>query len=418
MKKDSDVPQPGPARLSKGAGPDEWLEQAKQCKYLPEAEMKRLCEIVKECLMEESNIQPVRTPVTVCGDIHGQFYDLLELFRVAGGMPSDAATAPLAPAIPPTIKPEDIEPPTTITDPRAKRKMKRRFQRDERYTGPSSPNEGGDLEEEEEEEEEERGRSRSITGRRSTEDESSTRNVPAGNGQQNFIFLGDFVDRGYFSLETFTLLMCLKAKFPDRVTLVRGNHESRQITQVYGFYEECQTKYGNASVWKACCQVFDFLALAAIVDGKVLCVHGGLSPEIRTLDQIRVVARAQEIPHEGAFCDLVWSDPEEVDTWAVSPRGAGWLFGDKVSSEFNHVNGLQLIARAHQLVNEGYKYHFKDKDVVTVWSAPNYCYRCGNVASIMNLGEDLKPDFQIFSAVPDHRRAVPAGRGTRGEYFL
>lgn len=124
---------------------------------------------------------------------------------------------------------------------------------------------------------------------------------------------------------------------------------------MYGFYEECQTKYGNASVWKACCQVFDFLALAAIVDGKVLCVHGGLSPEIRTLDQIRVVARAQEIPHEGAFCDLVWSDPEEVDTWAVSPRGAGWLFGDKVSSEFNHVNGLQLIARAHQLVNEGYK---------------------------------------------------------------
>ena len=122
-------------------------------------------------------------------------------------------------------------------------------------------------------------------------------------------------------------------RFPDRVTLVRGNHESRQITQVYGFYEECQTKYGNASVWKACCQVFDFLALAAIVDGKVLCVHGGLSPEIRTLDQIRVVARAQEIPHEGAFCDLVWSDPEDVDTWAVSPRGAGWLFGDKVSSE-------------------------------------------------------------------------------------
>jgi diadenosine tetraphosphatase ApaH/serine/threonine PP2A family protein phosphatase len=133
---------------------------------------------------------------------------------------------------------------------------------------------------------------------------------------------------------------------------VRGNHESRQITQVYGFYEECQTKYGNASVWKACCQVFDFLALAAIVDGKVLCVHGGLSPEIRTLDQIRVVARAQEIPHEGAFCDLVWSDPEEVETWAVSPRGAGWLFGDKVSTEVSsflrhhtlgHVSNLHIV---------------------------------------------------------------------------
>jgi len=87
-------------------------------------------------------------------------------------------------------------------------------------------------------------------------------------------------------------------------------------------------------------------------------------------------------------------------------------------AQFNHVNGLQLIARAHQLVNEGYKYHFKDKDVVTVWSAPNYCYRCGNVASIMSLGEDLDPKFTIFSAVPEHRRAVPQGRGTRGEYFL
>lgn len=115
-------------------------------------------------------------------------------------------------------------------------------------------------------------------------------------------------------------------RFPDRVTLVRGNHESRQITQVYGFYEECLQKYGSASVWKACCQVFDFMTLGAIIDGRVLCVHGGLSPEIRTLDQVRVVARAQEIPHEGAFCDLVWSDPEDVETWAVSPRGAGKFF--------------------------------------------------------------------------------------------
>lgn len=133
-------------------------------------------------------------------------------------------------------------------------------------------------------------------------------------------------------------------RYPDRVTLVRGNHESRQITQVYGFYEECQQKYGNASVWKACCQVFDFLTLAAIIDGKVLCVHGGLSPEIRTLDQIRVVARAQEIPHEGAFCDLVWSDPEDIDTWSISPRGAGWLFGEKVAMEVRktHANTIHI----------------------------------------------------------------------------
>ncbi|KAG9991862.1 Metallo-dependent phosphatase, partial [Aureobasidium melanogenum] len=462
MARESQVPQPGPARLSPGAGPDEWLEQAKQCKYLPEADMKRLCEIVKECLMEESNIQPVNTPVTVCGDIHGQFYDLLELFAVAGGMPcdnnpnepqSEAPKPELAKSpLPKGFSAADIEPPSTINDPRVKRKMKRRFQRDSAYTSSASnasddagddqegddgqegselrgrvrsrssgsdhrgPVGGGDIDESDQEDEDDSdsGIGGSPEASRKKQPGSSSNN----NGKQNFIFLGDFVDRGYFSLETFTLLMCLKAKFPDRITLVRGNHESRQITQVYGFYEECQTKYGNASVWKSCCQVFDFLALAAIVDGKVLCVHGGLSPEIRTLDQIRVVARAQEIPHEGAFCDLVWSDPEEVDTWAVSPRGAGWLFGDKVATEFNHVNGLQLIARAHQLVNEGYKYHFKNQDVVTVWSAPNYCYRCGNVASIMTLGEDLEPDFTIFSAVPDHRRAVPAGRGRTGEYFL
>jgi diadenosine tetraphosphatase ApaH/serine/threonine PP2A family protein phosphatase len=181
--------------------------------------------------------------------------------------------------------------------------------------------------------------------------------------------------------------------------------------------DECNTKYGNANVWKYCCQVFDFLTMAAIIDGSVLCLHGGLSPEVRTLDQIRVIARAQEIPHEGAFCDLMWSDPDgtprdaidiDIQTWAVSPRGAGWLFGNKVALEvhtpailiqFNHVNNLSLIARAHQLVMEGYKYHF-DQNLVTVWSAPNYCYRCGNVASVMVLeGEgDLTPTFKIFSA--------------------
>ena len=333
------VPQPGAATLPPHAGPDEWLEAARQCKYLPESDMKRLCEIVKEYLMEESNIQPVATPVTVCGDIHGQFYDLLELFRVAGGMPpgdnNDRQPGNEAPTVPTQgIDAADIEPPTTITDPKIRRKMKRRFQSNPEYTGPDDEEDVGS------DEDEDRGRSRSRSmgspGSNkfaSLDEQSLSQSAPQGNGKQNFVFLGDFVDRGYFSLETFTLLMCLKAKYPDRVTLIRGNHESRQITQVYGFYEECQTKYGNASVWKSCCQVFDFLALAAVVDGKVLCVHGGLSPEIRTIDQVRVVARAQEIPHEGAFCDLVWSDPEDVDTWAISPRGAGWLFGDKVSGE-------------------------------------------------------------------------------------
>ncbi|CAK7232988.1 sporulation-induced protein [Sporothrix bragantina] len=417
------VPRPGPAKLTPGAGLDEWLEEAKQCHYLPEAVMKQLCEMVKEVLMEESNIQPVSTPVTICGDIHGQFYDLLELFRVAGGMPGETdVQAPCTTTA--VITSEDIEPPTEIRNPQLRRKLRAGMVGggddaavDDNNEGSggaegssaamaaaegadgagAAPGEGDD----------------SHTGN-STEDASST----AQSADTRFVFLGDFVDRGYFSLETFTLLMCLKAKYPDRIVLVRGNHESRQITQVYGFYEECQQKYGNASVWKACCQVFDFLVLAAIVDGTVLCVHGGLSPEIRTIDQIRVVARAQEIPHEGAFCDLVWSDPEDIEAWAVSPRGAGWLFGDKVAHEFNHVNGLKTIARAHQLVNEGYKFHFPEKSVVTVWSAPNYCYRCGNVASIMTVDNNLESKFRIFSAVPDELRHTPFNRRGPSDYFL
>jgi len=299
---------------------DEWITIVKECKYLPEPDLKKLCEIVKELLLEESNVQPVAAPVTICGDIHGQFYDLKELFRVGGDPP-----------------------------------------------------------------------------------------------QTNYIFMGDFVDRGYYSLETFSYLLCLKARWPDKVTLLRGNHESRQITQVYGFYDECQQKYGNANAWKYCTQVFDLLTIAALINGRILCVHGGLSPDIRTLDQIRTINRNQEIPHEGDFCDLMWSDPEDIETWQVSPRGAGWLFGSRVTNEFVSINNLEVIARAHQLVHDGYKFMF-GKQLVTVWSAPNYCYRCGNVAAILALDKDLKQDFKIFAAVPDDQRKVPQRQPV--PYFL
>lgn len=298
---------------------DKWLETVKECKFLEENDLKKLCELVKSYLLEESNVQPVNSPVVVCGDIHGQFFDLLELFRTGG------------------------------TD-------------------------------------------------------------------SNYIFMGDFVDRGYHSLETFTYLLLLKARFPNKITLLRGNHESRQITQVYGFYDEVQQKYGNPNAWKYCCSVFDYLTLAALIDGQILCVHGGLSPEIKTLDQIRTIQRNQEIPHEGPFCDLMWSDPEEIETWQVSPRGAGWIFGSKATAEFNQINGLQLICRSHQLVQEGYKYMFPEQSLVTVWSAPNYCYRCGNVASILSFNENLEKDFKIFKEVPESSRVVPSRAPV--SYFL
>lgn len=185
----ANVPKPGPAKLRPGAGLDEWLEEAKQCHYLPEPVMKQLCEIVKEVLMEESNIQPVITPVTICGDIHGQFYDLLELFRVAGGMPGETdVQAPKT--VTTVISSDDVEPPTKITDPKLKKKYFPVFD-DAGAEDADDADAGAAL---------------------TSPDATISANTSSQSAETRFVFLGDFVDRGYFSLETFTLLMCLKAK--------------------------------------------------------------------------------------------------------------------------------------------------------------------------------------------------------------
>lgn len=183
----------------------------------------------------------------------------------------------------------------------------------------------------------------------------------------DFYRIGDYVDRGYYSVETVTLLVALKIRHPSRITILRGNHESRQITQVYGFYDECLRKYGNANVWKYFTDLFDYLPLTALIDNQIFCLHGGLSPSIDTLDNIRSLDRIQEVPHEGPMCDLLWSDPDDRCGWGISPRGAGYTFGQDISEAFNHNNGLTLVARAHQLVMEGYNWS-QDRNVVTIFS--------------------------------------------------
>ena len=294
------------------------IEDLFNCKYLPEEEVKALCAKAKDIFIKEPNIQIVHCPVTVCGDIHGQFHDLLELFKVGGYAPDT-----------------------------------------------------------------------------------------------NYLFMGDYVDRGTFSVESVSLLLALKLKYPNRIFLLRGNHESRQICFQYGFYEEITRKYGNANPWRYFNDLFDYMPIAAIIEGKIFCVHGGLSPLVSTVDQIRLINRKQEIPHEGAFCDLMWSDPDEIEAWVISQRGAGYIFGWKVVDEFNRINNLSLICRAHQLVQDGFKYWFKAKNLVTVWSAPNYCYRCGNKASILKLGPKLEQTFELFDVneksdkVPQPKNLVP-----------
>ena len=166
----------------------------------------------------------------------------------------------------------------------------------------------------------------------------------------NYLFMGDYVDRGYYSVETVTLLVALKVRYKERITILRGNHESRQITQVYGFYDECLRKYGNANVWKYLTDLFDYLPLTAVVENKIFCLHGGLSPSLETLDQIKALDRVMEVPHEGPMCDLLWSDPDDRQGWGISPRGAGYTFGQDISEKFIQDNGLATIARAHQLV--------------------------------------------------------------------
>lgn len=175
-------------------------------------------------------------------------------------------------------------------------------------------------------------------------------------------------------------------------------------------------KYGSVNVWKYCTEVFDCLSLSAIISDSVFCVHGGLSPVIDELDQIREIDRKQEVPHDGPMCDLLWSDPEDIENWSVSPRGAGYLFGQDVVKRWNERNNLTLIARAHQLVMEGYKFMFDDS-LVTVWSAPNYCYRCGNIAAILELDENLNRSFKIFEAASAESRGIPTKR-SQPIYFL
>ena len=222
-------------------------------------------------------------------------------------------------------------------------------------------------------------------------------------GEFNYLFLGDYVDRGKQSLETVCLLLCYKIKFPDKVTLLRGNHESSVTNRIYGFYDECKRRY-NVRIWRSFTDLFNYLPVAALIDEKILCMHGGLSPDLKNIQNIQDISRPTDIPDTGLLCDLLWSDPDkDALEYDENDRGVSVIFGEKIVQDFNKKNDLDLIIRAHQVVDDGYEF-FAQRQLITIFSAPNYCGEFDNSAGIMIIDESLTCSLKVLRPVENLKK--------------
>ena len=278
---------------------------------LLESEIRGLCTSAREIFMKQPTLLELEAPIKICGDLHGQYFDLLRLFEY-GGFPPDS----------------------------------------------------------------------------------------------NYLFLGDYVDRGKQSLETICLLLAYKIKYPENFFLLRGNHECASINRIYGFYDECKRRY-SIKLWKTFTDCFNCLPVAAVVDEKILCMHGGLSPDLKQLSQIARLERPTDVPDQGLLCDLLWSDPDkDVTGWGENDRGVSYTFGSDVVSDFLDEHNLDLVCRAHQVVEDGYEF-FAKRQLVTVFSAPNYCGEFDNAGAMMSVDDTLMCSFQILK--PAEKR--PKGQG-------
>jgi len=213
--------------------------------------------------------------------------------------------------------------------------------------------------------------------------------------ESNYLFLGDYVDRGKQSLETVCLLLSYKVKFPENFFLLRGNHECASINRIYGFYDECKRRY-SIKLWKTFTDCFNTLPVSAVVDEKILCMHGGLSPELKSFEQVRRIMRPTDVPDSGLLCDLLWSDPDrDISGWGENDRGVSYTFGSDVVTKFLNTHDLDLICRAHQVVEDGYEF-FARRQLVTLFSAPNYCGEFDNAGAMMSVDDTLMCSFQIL----------------------
>uniref|UniRef100_A0A0X3NTL5 Serine/threonine-protein phosphatase n=1 Tax=Schistocephalus solidus TaxID=70667 RepID=A0A0X3NTL5_SCHSO len=264
----------------------------------------------------EKNLIELEAPITVCGDIHGQFYDLVKLLEVGG-------------------------------------------------------------------------------------DPSATQ----------YLFMGDYVDRGCFSIECVLYLFALKMTYPLTFFLLRGNHECRHLTEYFTFHQECKMKYGD-DIYDACMNAFDCLPLSALINQQFLCVHGGLSPEIHTLDDIKKMDRFREPPTQGAMCDLLWSDPtedfgQERGNSLYSPnsvRGCSYVYSYTAVCQFLQTNNLLCLIRAHEAQDAGYKMYRKNQQtgfpaLITLFSAPNYLDVYNNKGAILKYENNVM-NIRQFNCCP------------------
>ncbi|TYZ57873.1 hypothetical protein PybrP1_010273 [[Pythium] brassicae (nom. inval.)] len=257
---------------------------------LAESDIRELCLYAREAFLSQPLLLELKAPIKICGDLHGQYFDLLRLFE-SGGFPSDA----------------------------------------------------------------------------------------------NYLFLG---------LETTCLLLAYKLKYPATFNILRGNHECASINRIYGFYDD-KRRY-NIKVRKTFADCFNCLPVAAIVGERIFCTHGGLSPELTQLEQINRLVRPTDIPDAGLLTDLLWSDPDkDTKGWAESDRGVAFQFGSDIVGQFLERHDLHLVCRAHQMVEDGYEF-FAKRQLMTLFSASNYCGKFGNAGAMMAVDERLMCSFQIL----------------------
>ena len=222
--------------------------------------------------------------------------------------------------------------------------------------------------------------------------------------EKNYLFLGDFVDRGEFSTETITLILVLKVLFPENVFIIRGNHEFPEMFTRCGFSNELEMIYENQNIKSSFQKCFSYMPLAALVHDSILCVHGGIGPSFNTLGQITNLKRPIFGYEDEVLMSIVWSDPStQTDTYLPSSRGSGFFFGEEALSQFLRSQVLDFLVRGHECINDGVEYQLNGK-MATVFSASNYCGMLGNQAGVLMLNKDKTRRHEIFESLTYLRR--------------